>query len=177
MKFSHQYQSEDEVGHCPDELAGSDSYVVHFVPGFLPFHDDVINWKHFRRYWPLSGESTSHSPVDSPHKGQWGGAAMFSLIRAWTNNRNNGDLRHHRAHYDVTVMLQWRDGWHQLNVLYRLLQWHPIRNFSSPFVRESLVTGGFPPQRVSNAESVFMPWCHRKLYCTCNIIWSNSFSE
>ena len=42
------------------------------------------------------------------HKGQWCGSAMFSLIRAWThiwaNNRDAGDLRRHRAHYDVTLM-------------------------------------------------------------------------
>ena len=33
---------------------------------------------------------------------------IFSLIcpwkNGWANNRNAGDLRHHRAHYDVTVM-------------------------------------------------------------------------
>ena len=37
---------------------------------------------------------------------------MFSLICAWTNcwvhNRDTGDLRRHGAHYDVTVMLNWR---------------------------------------------------------------------
>ena len=42
------------------------------------------------------------------HKGQWRGALMFSVICAWTNgwvnNRDAGDLRPHRAHYDVTVM-------------------------------------------------------------------------
>ena len=47
--------------------------------------------------------------VNSPHKGQWRGALMFSLIFAWTNswlnNRDAGDLRRHRAHYDVTVIL------------------------------------------------------------------------
>ena len=51
------------------------------------------------------------SPVDSPHKGQWRGALMFSLICAWTNdwanNRNAGDLRRYRARYDVTVMRIW----------------------------------------------------------------------
>ena len=45
---------------------------------------------------------------NSPHKGQWRGVLMFSLICAWTNgwvnNRNAGDLRRHRAHYDVIVM-------------------------------------------------------------------------
>ena len=48
------------------------------------------------------------SPVDSPHKVQWRGALIFSLICAWTNvganNRDAGDLRRHRTHYDVTVM-------------------------------------------------------------------------
>ena len=48
------------------------------------------------------------SPVNSPHKGQWGGALMFSLIcvwiNGWVNNREAGDLRRDYAHYDVTVM-------------------------------------------------------------------------
>ena len=48
------------------------------------------------------------SPVNSPHKGPWRGALMFSLIRAWinawVNNHEAGDLRRHRAHYDVIVM-------------------------------------------------------------------------
>ena len=71
------------------------------------FYDDVIKWKHFPRYWPFVGE-IHQSTVNSPHKGQWRGAVMFSLICAWingwVNNREAGDLRHHRAHYDVTVM-------------------------------------------------------------------------
>ena len=48
------------------------------------------------------------SLVNSPHKGQWHGALIFSLICTWTNfwinDHNTGDLRRHRAHYDVTVM-------------------------------------------------------------------------
>ena len=47
-------------------------------------------------------------PVNSPHKGQWRGALMFSLIYAWINdwvsNRQAGDLRRQRDHYDVIVM-------------------------------------------------------------------------
>ena len=47
-------------------------------------------------------------PVNSPHKGQWRGALMFSLICAWINDwvnkREVGDLRRHRGHYDVNVM-------------------------------------------------------------------------
>ena len=51
----------------------------------------------------------SPSSVNSPHKGQRCRALLFSLICAWinswVNNREAGDLRRHRAHYDVTVML------------------------------------------------------------------------
>ena len=47
-------------------------------------------------------------PVNSPHKGQWREALMFSLIcvwiNGWENNREAGDLRRYRAYYDVIVM-------------------------------------------------------------------------
>ena len=70
-------------------------------------HDDVIKWKHFPPYWPFV-RGIHRSPVNSPHKGQWRGALMCSLICAWpngwVNNGEAGDLRRHRAHYDVTVM-------------------------------------------------------------------------
>ena len=71
-------------------------------------HDDVIKWKHFPRYWPFV-RGIHRSPVNSPHKGQWRGALMLPLICAgingWVNNREAGDLRRHRTHYDVIVML------------------------------------------------------------------------
>ena len=73
---------------------------------FLLLHDDVIKWKHFPRNCPLCGEFTG--PGEFPHKGQWRGALMFSLIcawiKGWVNNREAGDLRRHRGHYDVNVM-------------------------------------------------------------------------
>ena len=59
------------------------------------------------RYWPFV-RGIHRSPMNSPHKGQWRGALVFSLICAWINgwvsNGEAGDLRRHRAHYDVTVM-------------------------------------------------------------------------
>ena len=71
-------------------------------------HDDVIKWKHFPCYWPFVRE-IHRSPVNSPHKGQWRGALMFTLIWAWidgwVNNRKAGDLRRHRADFDITIML------------------------------------------------------------------------
>ena len=73
----------------------------------MVIHDDVNKWKHFPRYWPFV-RGIHRSPVNSPHKGQWRRALMFSFICAringWANNRKAGDLRRHRGHYDVTVM-------------------------------------------------------------------------
>ena len=73
----------------------------------LENHDDVIKWKHFPRYWPFV-RGIHRSPGTSPHKGQWRGALMFSLIciriHGLVNNREAGDLRCYRAHYDVTIM-------------------------------------------------------------------------
>ena len=56
----------------------------------------------------LLAPCAGNSPVNSPHKSQWRGALMFSLIWAWingwVNNREAGDLRRQRAHYDVIAM-------------------------------------------------------------------------
>ena len=75
-------------------------------------HNDVIKWKHFPRYWPFV-PGIHRSPVNSPHKGQWRGALMFSLICTYinssVNNREAGDLRRYRAYYDVNVMLYTND--------------------------------------------------------------------
>ena len=63
--------------------------------------------KSFLHYWPFV-RGIHRSPVNSPHKGQWRGTLIFSLICAWindwVNNGDAGDLRWHCAHYDVTVM-------------------------------------------------------------------------
>ena len=74
-------------------------YVTHYASGGVAHYvyDDVIKWKHFPRNW-LFVRGIHRSPVNSQHKGQWRGA----LMNGWVNNR--GDLRRHRAHYDVTVM-------------------------------------------------------------------------
>ena len=70
-------------------------------------HDDVIKWEHFPLYWPFVW-GIHRPPVNSPHKGQWRGALMFSLIylwiNSWINNHEAGDLRCYHAHYDVIVM-------------------------------------------------------------------------
>ena len=77
-------------------------------------HDDVIEWKHFPRYWPFV-RGIHRSPVNSPHKGQWRGTLMFSFICTWINvresNREAGDLRRH----DGPSCLLWRH--------YSMLRW------------------------------------------------------
>ena len=68
-------------------------------------------WTHWGRVTHKWVSRLDHhwSPVNSPHKGQWRGALMFSFICAWingwVNNCEAGGLRRHRAHCDVTVMI------------------------------------------------------------------------
>ena len=64
--------------------------------------------EHFTCYWPFV-RGIHRWTVNSPHKGRWRGALIFSLTYAWTNgwvnNREADDLRRHRAHYIVIVMV------------------------------------------------------------------------
>ena len=70
------------------------------------FHDDVIKWRHFPHHWPFV-RGIHRSLVNSPHKGQWRGSLMFSLIctwiNRWVNYRGAGDMRCYCAHYDITA--------------------------------------------------------------------------
>ena len=65
-----------------------------------------------------------NSPVtgELPPQSQWRGALIFSLICAWinvwVNNREAGDLRCHRSHYDIIVMSFQNRSWRISNVIY-----------------------------------------------------------
>ena len=62
-------------------------------------HDDVIH---------LCGEFTWHRwiPHTKAADGEfWRFLWSASWINGWVNNREAGDLRHHRAHYDVIAMI------------------------------------------------------------------------
>ena len=78
-----------------------------FVVYFPWWRHDDVKWKHFPHHWSCV-RGVHRSPLNSLHKGQWRGALMFSLLsawlNAWVNNREAGDLRSYRAHFDVTVM-------------------------------------------------------------------------
>ena len=107
------------------------------------FHDDVIKWKHFPLYWPFA-RGIHRSPVNSPHKGQWRGSLIFSLvcvwINGWVNNREDGDLRRYRAHYDVSVMCCcrliselwrcWEMSWNAIDHL----RWYRFRGENNYFI-------------------------------------------
>ena len=72
-------------------------------------------WRHqMETFSALLAICAGNSPVpmNSPHKGQWCGTLMFSLIcvwiNGWVNNREAGDLRRYRTHCDVTAMFRYR---------------------------------------------------------------------
>ena len=103
-------------------------------------------------------------PVNSPHKGQWRWALMFSLICAWingwVNNREAGDLRRNRAHYDVNVLDFF--GWHYviIGICRSSYYTHSFRKYFQTFafqnwVRNAPGTGGFISQRAYQLEL----WC------------------
>ena len=69
------------AGAC---LSPKNSHISHSCWYSILNHDDVIKWKHFPRNWPFVW-GIHRSPVNSPHKGQWRGALMFSLICVWIN--------------------------------------------------------------------------------------------
>ena len=71
-----------------------------------------LSWWHhemekFPRNWQFV-QGIHRFSMKSPHKGQWSGALMFSLICArinhWVNSHEAGDLRRYRCHHDVIVM-------------------------------------------------------------------------
>ena len=80
----------------------------------LVIHDDVIKWKDFPRYWPFV-RGIHRSPVNSPHKGQWHGALMFSLICDWIN----GWVNDHEAGWFETLS---RPLWCHCNVHHKTLR-------------------------------------------------------
>ena len=62
---------------------------------------DVIKWKHFPCYWPFV-RGTGEFPSERPVTRSFGVLFDLRLNKRLVNNREAGDLRRHRAHYDVT---------------------------------------------------------------------------
>ena len=105
-------------------------YPTDFLRSLMILHRSSVVKRHYFK-WPWKSDLPSSwwrhqmetfsaslalcAPVNSPHKGQWRGALIFILICTWINdwvkNREAGDLRRFRAHYDVIVMMALRFGY------------------------------------------------------------------
>ena len=105
-----------------------------------------------------------HVTGQSPHKGQWRGALMFPLIcvwiNSWENNREAGDLRCCRAHYDVTVML-----WKTRTCLWYLVKTTAVDGIDIVLPEYS----GFSTRRFRNHTPILcsLPWYQVKKYYWC----------
>ena len=96
-----------EFGHATSHSYHS-SYFWWHEPWWV---NQTTWWRHqmetFSANWPFV-RGVHRWPVNSPRQGQWRGALIFTLfyawINGWVNNREVGDLRRHRAHWDVTMM-------------------------------------------------------------------------
>ena len=84
-------------------------WMAHQVRGNRHGHGDVIKWKHFPRYCPLCGEFTGHRwiPLTKVSNTElWCFLWSAPWINGWVNNREAGDLRRHRVHYDAILMIR-----------------------------------------------------------------------
>ena len=125
-------------------------------------HDDVIKWKHFPRNWPFVRE-IHRSPVNFPHKGQWRGALMFSLIYVWindwVNNREAGDLRRQHGHYDVIVMCSSLSFCWAISLHY-VVHLRTSYGVSWLKIHRSPVNSPNKGPATSNAENISIWWRH-----------------
>ena len=125
---------------------------------------DTVAWYRCNTWWRHQMETFSAllaicAGFNRGHKGQWRGALMFSLIcvwiKGWVNNRDAGDLRRYRTHYDVTVMrLCICSGIPLIRLIYSLL-WSVIRFFCRKYHNSILMTTTFDLLRRSKECCLF----------------------
>ena len=120
----------------------------------------LTRWRHqmeaFPRYWPFV-RGIHRSSVNSPHKGQWRGALMFSLmfssicawLNAWVNNREAGDLRRRRTHWYVIEMFT-RMSWCRIQTYIHTYRNVPIRSVL-PYSESAYCHGIVAPQHNRSA--------------------------
>ena len=117
----------------------------HYCSGTFPVPSNPYTW--WRHQMETFSEllaicaGNSPVPVNSPHKGQWRGALMFSLICAriigWVNNGEVSDLRRQHAHYDAIVMTLFVAGLASFDFALGFTGWYTIMIL----IRPSLVRG------------------------------------
>ena len=83
--------------------------ILQFLKCTQMFHDDVIKWKHFPRNWSFCGEFTGPGEFPTQRPVTRSFDVFFDLrLNKRLSKRPCGscDLRRHRGHYDVIVMLK-----------------------------------------------------------------------
>ena len=148
----------------------------------LMTYGDVIKWKHFPCHWSFV-RGIHRSPVHSPHKGQWRGALVFTLICAlnkrlsnqswgwWFGTPSRSSWRHcnglepnhKKAQQSVTTV-------HYSGKVHHCLTWwrHQMETFSALLAicaGNSQVPGEFPAQRPVTRSLVF----------SLNCVWINGW--
>ena len=113
-------------------------------------------------------------PVDSPHKGQWRGALMFSLICGWTNgwanNRATGD-------WDDVVLIVTSRYWTLCLQMY-----YPFYHAKLSAGNVTTILNVFTSKDFSQIDQLLLQWCpkgneqgdiltlvYRVWYLTCSL--------
>ena len=74
-------------------------------------HGGVIKWKYFPRYWVFVRELHRLILLTKASDAElWCFPWSTPEQNGWANNQDAGDLKRHRAHYDIIVMKQYDDA-------------------------------------------------------------------
>ena len=124
------------------------------------FHYDVINWKHFLRYWPFV-RGIHRWPVDSPHKGPvttqtFDVTLLLVWTNGWTNTRLTGNSRRHDCHLTLPQCLTFT-----LVIVIPVVQWFNIYDDQAP---KGCISGEW-----YDVELVYTELLH------CQSIYANTF--
>ena len=84
-------------------------------------HYDVIKWKHVSLYWSFV-RGIHRWPMDSPHKGKWSVALMFSQICPLANR---GSFPLHINSYRFFNSDRWRNNIEKLSALLVVCERNP----------------------------------------------------
>ena len=139
----------------------------------------------FRFTGPLWGESTGHRWITLTKASDtklWCFLWSAPWINDWVNNREAGDLRRHRAHYDVIVMNLKIWWWWQLFALFCFQQLMTMLHCAAMnnhvevirFINDSLENFPFNEvEKVSflNCYSLLCAHCKIAKICSWGAIW------
>ena len=95
-------------------------------------HDDVIKWKYFPFYWPFVRGIYRVIPLTKASDAEHWCFLWSALTNDWANTRDAEDLRRHRAHCDMNVIINGPAG------LY--YQWRVIQSNIAIFQNQSFDT-------------------------------------